>query len=314
MNKKYGFVVLHYLAYDMTCRCVDTILEKFGNHEISIVVVDNASANGSGAQLKERYKNQTQVSILLNNINFGFARGNDIGFQYLTENFKPDYIIVMNNDVLIEQDDFLHKIDEIYAEKAFDILGPDIYCTASAIHQNPISLSSEYDFYSLKKRIKYLQRLHKNFDFFYFFDRLRGTIIYHYRKHFEHKTKMALYKEPHDRALLHGACYIFSSSFIKKKNVPFNPATFLYVEEEILYFESIRDGITMVYSPQIVVQHLEDVASNLAYKTEKNKTKMKTDSQLKSSKVLLDLYKEYAKEHRIIGNYMIGGANSESKR
>lgn len=112
---------------------------------------------------------------------------------------------------------------------------------------------------------------------------------------------------------MHGACYIFSSSFIKKRSFAFNPSTFLYFEEEILYFESIRDGISMVYCPQIVVKHLEDVSTNLAYMTDKIKTKMKTDSQLESSKVLLNLYVKYARDNSIIGNYKIGGTNSESK-
>lgn len=297
----------------MTCQCIDTLLDQFGSYNIFVVVVDNASKNSSGKQLRDYYKSQTKVEIVLNSENLGFAKGNNIGLQYLIEKFDPDYTIIMNNDVIIEQDEFLSKINDIYLEKAFDILGPDIYCPISNTHQNPVSENSEFDFYSLMKKMKYLQRLNNYFDFLYPLDKIKGTIMYHCKKLYTHTAKKELYKDPHEEVLLHGACYIFSSPFIKKRGYAFNPSTFLYFEEEILYFESVKESFSMIYSPQIVVKHLEDVSTNLAFKTDEIKTKMKVNSQLDSSKVLLDLYKEYARENGIVGNYKIGEINIESK-
>ena len=312
-KKKYGFVVLHYFAYEMTCRCIDTVLTKFKEEDIVVVIVDNASGNGSGKQLVDYYRNKENVSVILNDKNLGFAKGNNIGYQYLLDNYQMDYIIIMNNDVIIEQSDFLDNIDKIYNKSAFDVLGPDIYSPNAKIHQNPVSLGSEFDYYTLKKRVSHLKKLHANFEVYFWLDKIKGTIKYHYNKKLSRSLKKELYKIKREKVLLHGACYIFSKSFFAKKNLAFNPATFLYFEEEILFFEAIRDGLILIYSPEIQVLHLEDVSTNFVYNTEKNKEKMKAAAQLDSSQVLLELYKDYAVKNSITGNYKIGDIKSENK-
>ena len=44
----FAFVILHYVAFDMTTECVDNLLNRFGNDNILIVIVDNSSPNSSG--------------------------------------------------------------------------------------------------------------------------------------------------------------------------------------------------------------------------------------------------------------------------
>ena len=136
----FGFVVLHYMAYDMTVECVSTLIQHFGDQNIKIVVVDNASSNGSGKMLASKYQDDCRVEVILNPQNEGFARGNNVGYNYLVVYDNPDYIIVMNNDVLIEQEDFLDRIEQIYQDTSFAVLGPDIYNACSGKHQNPAYL------------------------------------------------------------------------------------------------------------------------------------------------------------------------------
>ena len=47
-KKKFGFVVLHYCTLDMTKKCIAAIQEKMAQADYEIVVVDNASGNGTG--------------------------------------------------------------------------------------------------------------------------------------------------------------------------------------------------------------------------------------------------------------------------
>ena len=75
----FGFVVLHYMAYDMTVECVSTLIQHFGDQNIKIVVVDNASSNGSGKMLASKYQDDCRVEVILNPQNEGFARGNNVG-------------------------------------------------------------------------------------------------------------------------------------------------------------------------------------------------------------------------------------------
>lgn len=75
-KKKFGFVVLHYCTLDMTKKCIAAIQEKMAQADYEIVVVDNASGNGTGKDLAECYKDTEHVSVLLSKENLGFAKGN----------------------------------------------------------------------------------------------------------------------------------------------------------------------------------------------------------------------------------------------
>ena len=63
-KKKFGFVVLHYCTLDMTKKCIAAIQEKMAQADYEIVVVDNASGNGTGKDLAECYKDTEHVSVL----------------------------------------------------------------------------------------------------------------------------------------------------------------------------------------------------------------------------------------------------------
>ena len=104
------FVILHYMAFEMTRKSVDTLLALFGGKNVHIAVVDNGSANGSGAKLKEQYADNKYITILMNKVNIGFAKGNNVGHKYVKERFNPKYVVVMNNDVLIKDRLFIEKI------------------------------------------------------------------------------------------------------------------------------------------------------------------------------------------------------------
>ena len=58
--------------------------------------------------------------------NNGFAKANNIGCKYAKEKYKPNYLVVINNDIVITDDKFEEKIDECYKKTKFHILGPKI--------------------------------------------------------------------------------------------------------------------------------------------------------------------------------------------
>ena len=49
---KVAFVILHYQAIEMTIKCINSLYKTFDISENFIVVVDNASPNKSGNELK----------------------------------------------------------------------------------------------------------------------------------------------------------------------------------------------------------------------------------------------------------------------
>ena len=99
-----SFVILHYQAVDETISCIETIIEKVSGNK-KVIVVDNGSPNGTGKLLQEKYKGFDCVCVVSTKKNLGFAKGNNIGFQEAKKD-NPDFIVVMNNDVFLKQDDF----------------------------------------------------------------------------------------------------------------------------------------------------------------------------------------------------------------
>lgn len=282
----YGFVILHYMAYEMTCECVDLLLDNFKDNDIHIAIVDNASSNGSGAKLAEKYEGQSCVSVILSKENLGFAKGNNIGYSYLKENFDCDFMIVMNNDVLIRDKSFLDKIPDIYERTEFAVLGPDIINPVSKKHQSPVRLVGYTDAqvkYEINKWEKYLKLI----KIYY----LRHYIFGWIKRFLPKRTVNTIdYNTDYVDSVLQGACFVFSNNFIKRRQYAFNPSTFLYFEEDILQLECRQSGLKMVFCPQLCVEHLEDISTNAVFNSNYKKDKMKIPEMIKSMKVFLSIY------------------------
>ena len=103
---KFTFVILHYLTMEDTIDCIESIRDKCRNFQYRIIVVDNASPNNSGRKLEKKYKDDSDIKVVVNRENVGFARGNNIGFKIAKED-KSDFIILCNNDTKLLKDNFL---------------------------------------------------------------------------------------------------------------------------------------------------------------------------------------------------------------
>lgn len=285
-HRKIGIVILHYMALDMTITCIEQLQKTF-KKKAEIVIVDNASTNNSGYALKEKYINENHIHVLLNEKNEGFSRGNNIGYKYLKDNFELDYIIIANNDVLIEQDNFVEVVESLYKEYKFDVLGPDIFNPKTGVHQNPSRITA-LSLDDVKKSVEIYERQDNHF--LYAFIKMK---ICDFRdKIFKLNHNCIEWKKAYSNPVLHGACYIFSKKFISNREKAFTPETFLYVEEDILYYSCKKNNYSMIYSPKLRVDHLEDVSTNNVFKSEYSKRKMKNHQMLLSYKVLLELMEE----------------------
>lgn len=281
------FVILHYMTYEMTKKSVDTLLALFGGRKYHIVVVDNGSTNGSGAKLKEQYADNKYITILMNKENMGFAKGNNVGWKYVKERFKPKYIVVMNNDVLIKDQLFIEKVQQINEKYEFAVLGPDILNPYCGTHQNPLRIKP-ITVQAVKMRIK-LYTFRSKFSLVcYGLLVLRNTI---FGVHRINKT-ISEYSEPHCDVVLNGACLIFSTRFIEKREDCFNPITFLYSEEHILYYECMNMDLKMVYSPEIYVEHYEHISTDASFRSDYKKYIIKNKWRKESAMALLKVLEQ----------------------
>lgn len=256
------FIILHYMVIEETIQCIKNLQNL--KCDKKIIIVDNASTNNSGKKLKEIYSSDNNIDIILNERNVGFAQGNNIGCEFAQNRYNPDFYIVMNNDVEIQQENFIEEIYRIYAEDEFDILSPDIYSTSQNVHQSPKSLSRTSlekakklkNKYYIKIKYKTLSKLRcllKNI-------KILKKLLY-----LINKNNIDYSKKYYD-VPLHGACFIFSKKFVQKRKNVFFDKTFMYYESEILDYECNLYGFKEVYDPSIQVLHHQNVSTNNIFK------------------------------------------------
>lgn len=103
MEEKISVILVNYNGLKYNDACITSILKSAGCGRLQIVVVDNASTDGSYEQLQAHWGENEQVLLLQAGENYGFAKGNNLGIRRALEE-NPDYIMLLNNDTVIEPD------------------------------------------------------------------------------------------------------------------------------------------------------------------------------------------------------------------
>lgn len=279
---EFCFIILHYLTAKDTIECIDSIRKIHRGKEAQIIIVDNHSNNGSIEKVEEFIGNDSNYTVLKNAENVGFARGNNVGYRFVKQNFGTPMVIILNNDTIIRQTDFLDKIEAAYAENHFAVLGPDIISLIDGGHQNPIGRIPNRS--SVKKQIlKYrilltLSRLG-----------LYSTLQKRFgRSDAEKKLQTS---KPQSKVLsnqaLHGSCLVFSPIFCKAMDEAFCADTFLYKEEFILAKRCEEKNLKMVFDSEIEIYHKEDSATNMIVSSTKEKREFLFANLVQSNTVLL---------------------------
>lgn len=291
------FVVLHYMALPMTEECIETLEGTFAQQSFHIVVVDNGSPDSNGFKLQKKYRGDNRVTVILNEKNLGFAQGNNVGYQYVRNIGNADFVVVMNNDVLIHDKGFIERVYSIYRETSFAVLGPDIYASRAGTHQSPMRLKG-YTRAEVQRihnqRVHWLAIYPLYYGGIYSVEKVKAIV----KKAIHWKPRNASLINPYaaekriENPVLHGACIIFSKNYMKNEENAFNPNTFLYLEEDILHTICMKKGYKMIYDSSIRVEHLEDISTNALYKSDYKKLKMKFKNLVKSSEVLLSIMED----------------------
>ncbi|MGB9978579.1 glycosyltransferase family 2 protein [Methanobacterium sp.] len=73
--------------------------------------------------------NSTSKSLVLikNHENYGFAEGNNIGIKYALDKLNSDYILLLNNDTVVDKDFLKELVNTGKSNENIGIIGPKIY-------------------------------------------------------------------------------------------------------------------------------------------------------------------------------------------
>lgn len=110
-------VVVTYNRLDKLKATLARLLEVPGDHLAAVLVVDNASTDGTGAWLAQQ-GGDARLEVLSSARNTGGAGGFEAGMRLAVERFDPDWIVVMDDDARPAPDALaaFHRLDKAECE------------------------------------------------------------------------------------------------------------------------------------------------------------------------------------------------------
>lgn len=100
--------ILNYQNWEDTIKCVRDFLAQEAI-DLKVLVIDNASPDGSYEKLETEFQTHPQVELLQTGENGGYAKGNNFGLAFLQDKVF-DYLLISNNDVKLENPKLLYSL------------------------------------------------------------------------------------------------------------------------------------------------------------------------------------------------------------
>lgn len=230
MGQDVYVIIVTYNGMKWIDRCIRSIIE---NECHNIVVVDNASADGTTTFIKQNFP---AVQLFELKQNKGFGAANNVGIRYALEN-KCDYVLLLNQDAYLEPGAVRELLQSIDHKPDVGIVSP--------LHLNGSKTAFDANFaYSLTVRNKnaYLNDL--------YFNRIQPL---------------------YDVSFVNAACWLLRKNCIEKVGL-FDPVFFHYGEDENYCQRVHFHGFSVCINPNAQVLHdREDRNGNIRPEFSKDK-------------------------------------------
>lgn len=107
-----SILLLNYNNQGDTIDCIESLKEiEYSNY--NILLVDNSSNDDSAKQFKHKYRD---IEIVVTPENLGYTGGINYGLKILS-NTDTDYILIINNDTLVEKDFLCYMVEGMELNK-----------------------------------------------------------------------------------------------------------------------------------------------------------------------------------------------------
>ena len=224
-----GIVILNYINYSVTERCVESIFATY-TKPLRVVIVDNGSPNDSVAHLKKIYGVDDRVEIITIPRNIGYAAGNNVGIKRCKE-LKLAECILTNSDIIFKMHAIENLISSLRSLNDAVIVGPKILRPDGAL--NPSSTLSPARVIDVLEigRFFPVKRLDEN-------EATSATEVY----------------------TVSGCCFAININRFLSINA-FDEKTFLYNEENILGIQVRQSDFSSWFDPTAIVIHAHGASS-----------------------------------------------------
>ncbi len=216
-NPLVTLLVLNWNGGELLQNCLNS-LRNTKYSPIEILIVDNASTDNS----IEIIKKYSEVRLIQNKENLGYAAGNNVGFRAA----KGEYVVTLNNDIAVEPDWLDIPIAEMESNRSIGIVS----CRQMNYFQRHI-IDGLYQF-----PCPYLVFLNYGADLVY-------------------DPENPLHSEPGFVMGANGASAIYRKSMLGEIGF-FDETYFAYHEDCDLSFRAFLNGWNCLYLPSSVVYHM----------------------------------------------------------
>jgi GT2 family glycosyltransferase len=239
MNSKVLVLILNYKSYQDTINYTYNILNQ-KNINVDVLIVDNDSQNSSFENLSKEFVNNSRVRVIESEKNGGYAYGNNFGLKYI-EKEDYNYIVISNNDIIIDDELLLYKLTERYSSLHKPAFLSPVQTNKGLPYSAAWKIPTiQSDIFS---NIPILNKLYKKFN--------------SYNLNSEDVTI------PVD--VLPGSFYLFKKEIIYNLGL-LDEATFLYGEERILAYKIKKMNLQNYLALDLSYEHEQSktISSNLS--------------------------------------------------
>lgn len=232
-----SIIIINYNTLELTKNTIDSVIEKTIGIKYEIILVDNASTDGSIEYFEEKYKDK--IIFLKNKENLGFGRANNKGIEIT----KGKYVFLLNSDTLLINNAIKILFDYMELNPSVGICGGNLYDlnlkpTHSFLPELPyVTLKTEIDIALNfpKKILLKIKKRREDFNYLNF---------------------------PKEVGYITGAD-MFIRKEVLKKSGNFDKDFFMYSEETELTYRIKKNNYKVMSVPEAKIIHLEGKSTKL---------------------------------------------------
>lgn len=125
-----GIVIVNWNTRDLLKRCLETVMASQGAFAFKVVVVDNASSDGSAEMVRAHFPS---VHVIVSPTNGGFSYGNNLGLRALgyhgaghVDPQSPRYALLLNPDTEVPPDALYNMVQFMDSRSEIGVAGPKL--------------------------------------------------------------------------------------------------------------------------------------------------------------------------------------------
>jgi len=230
-NPKVSIIIFNWNGLEDTIECLES-LKKISYPNYEVIVVDNGSRGNDAQVLQEKFGDY--IHLIKNDKNYGYAGGNNIGIEYSLANSPPDYILLLNNDTVVDPDFLTEMVNVANTDDRIGIAGPKVY-----YYSFPNCIQSAGGRISTRK----------------------GMIAHIGNK----EVDAGQYNVQQTVDYVVGCCMLVKSEVIAKIGM-FDESYFCYWDEIDYCVRARRAGFKVVYAPQARIWHKKQLKRKFWHK------------------------------------------------